>query len=165
MGQSTDGQICYGIAFPDGFSFPWDDHEKWWREVNGYKHPFKLYNNDESGYIGGVRDEKKIDAYYDHQHAWDKEHPFPVELVNYCSGDCPMYILAVKETCKNNSRGYPEKFNPAELKVTEEQKQSLLDFCNKYLGEKISEHNNDEYISEDNKIVLEPEWYLTSYWG
>lgn len=35
MGISTDGEICYGIIFEDGYEFPWDidhegDPEMWW---------------------------------------------------------------------------------------------------------------------------------------
>ena len=104
MSQSTDGQICFGIAFPEGFEFPWgDDSEKWWRTINGYKPPFKLYTDDNEDYLdelGNVtreRPEKRIDAYYEAQRRWDAKHPFPVLLVNYCSGDYPMWILAVPE--------------------------------------------------------------------
>jgi hypothetical protein len=178
MGQSTDGQLCYGIQFHEGFEFPWENYgeEEWWREVNGYKPPFQLYSDDnESGYAPGIKtknglygrveveDEKLVDSYYEHQHEWDEKNPIPVELVNYCSGECAMYIIALKESFKSANRGFPEVINPEELKVTEEQKQKLLDFCNKYLAEVIEEYNSDEYNEE--KIVLEPKWYLSSYWG
>src|SRR5437868_783086 len=57
---------------------------------------------------------------------------FPVELVNYCSGDYPMYMLAVPSSILSNSRGYPEEFDPIKLVVTDKEKAPLIDFCKKY---------------------------------
>ena len=165
MSVSTDGQICYGIYFGEGFSFPWEKYSeyKWWRKVNGYKRPFDLYTEGDADYIGGVRPpQQKIDEYWEHCHQWEEVHPFPVKLVNYCSGDYPMYILAVPESVISNSRGCPQEFDPAKLQVTEEQKQSLIDFCEKYLGEAIEENNSESY---NEKIELKPAWFLSSYWG
>lgn len=167
MSTSTNGQLSYGIIFDEGFEFPWTkdpwdgDERHWWRDVNGFKNSKEIYSNGD--YIGGKRpNESVIDAYYNEQHAWEKANPLPIELVNYCSAEYPMYMLAVPETCKSNSRGDATVFNPAELVVTEEQKAKLMEFCQKYLGEIIDEFNNDEY---NDQIVLEPNWYLTSYWG
>lgn len=163
MGVSTDGQLCYGVPFPEGFEFPWEKYseEKWWRKINGYKPPFMLYNED-GEYLSGVKPpEALVDQYYEHQNEWDKANPFPVEVVNYCSDDCPMYMLAVKESVKNNSRGYPEEINPAELTVTDEQKKVLLNFIENYIKEKVDEYAEDY----SDKLSLEPKWYLSSYWG
>lgn len=163
MGVSTDGQLCYGIPFPEGFEFPWGGKSEstWWREVNGYKPPFMLYDEDGDYLNGNKPTEDLIDKYYDHQHAWEKANPLPIELVNYCSGDYPMYMIAVKGSLTNNSRGFAQKINPAELVVTDEQKQILLDFIEKYIKGSVEEY--DEEWSE--KIKLEADWYLTSYWG
>jgi hypothetical protein len=169
MSTSTDGQICYGIPF-ENLDFPWEgkyegDIEKWWQDVNGFKHSVEIYSDtDKSGYIDGQKPKQSvIDTYYKEEREWLKTNPLPVELVNYCSGGAPLYILAVPESFKSNSRGFPLEFNPAELQVTPEQRQNLIDFCEKYLGEKIAKHNDEEY--NDVKITLEPKWYLTSYWG
>jgi hypothetical protein len=154
MGVSTDGQICFGIPFDDGYSFPWDngdfsgDIEDWWRIINGYKSPFELYDED-GEYIDGVEPTRKqTNEYYDAQNKWDREHPMPVSLVNYCSGDCPMWMLAVPESFKNNSRGCPEKFDPKDLTVSQEAIDKLLKFCKDY----------------DIEYEGEPAWYLTSLW-
>jgi hypothetical protein len=71
-------------------------------------------------------------------------------------------MVAIKGSLKKNNRGFAQEINPSELTVTDEQKQVLLDFIEKYMKEKIDEHNEDEY---DEKVELEPKWYLTSYWG
>lgn len=153
MGVSTDGQLNYGIVFDEGFEFPWserDDVEDWWREVNGYENPnFDPYDG-KGGYKPGVtRDDPRVTAYHLHRREWMAAHPIPIELVNYCSGDYPCWMLALPELKWCASRGCPERIDPAALVVTDEQRNSLIEFCKKY------------GIEHD----APPAWYLTSYWG
>jgi len=152
MGTSTNGEICYGIICDEGAEFPWDERgeiEEWWLlDVLKYKSPFELYDH-KGQYINGVVPSKdKLSEYYDHRHSFLKANPLPVELVNYCSLDYPIYILAVPGSIKRASRGYPIVFDPAKLTVSFDQVQALLDFC------------------EDHGIeVGEAGWVLSSYWG
>lgn len=152
MGQSTDGQICYGFKFDEGHEFPWDEHddiEAWWLDiVHGYKPPFEMYT-PEGNYVGGKRwPDEKINEYYVHRNKFEESlPPLPVKLVNYCSGDYPMYILAVPQSYKEANRGSPEAFDPSELVVTEHQQAALWDFCKTH------------GIEHD-----EPRWWLSSYW-
>jgi hypothetical protein len=152
MGVSTDGQICFGILLPDEENLPWgeEDCKKWWREVNGYTPPFQIY--DKYGdYIDGQKPKENIiDEYYKHQREWENLHPLPVELVNVCSGDYPMYIVAVPSSVSSARRGYPEAFNPDACKVSENEITSLIEFVRKYFPD--LQFNN-------------PQWYLSSYWG
>lgn len=39
----------------------------------------------------------------------EAEMMVPVTLIRHCSGECPMYIVAVKESHKRANRGYPIK--------------------------------------------------------
>jgi hypothetical protein len=156
MGQSTNGQICFGVVFEGDYEFPWDDElhtgdlEEWWLREAGFKpkHPI----HDETGnWIGGVKPtDAQYNLYFSEKREFKKAHPLPVEEVNYCSGECPMYILAVPSSLKSASRGYPKEFDPAALKVTEEEKAALIKFCEKYGLEPESP---------------EPTWLLSSYWG
>lgn len=157
MGVSTDGQLCYGANFEEA-SFPWDDESKyegdieaWWRDVNGYKRPFELY--DESGeYIDGVEpDKSKISEYYNHSSEWDKENPLPVSLVNGCSVDYPTWILAVPGTEETASRGYPQKLGdmPLDLTVPLDKLKAFIEFLEEHL----------EYNRENCG------WWLSSYYG
>jgi hypothetical protein len=152
MGQSTDGQICFGIKFDEGFEFPWkDDLEDFWLEkVLGFQRSFQLFDND-GEYIDGIKPPQSvIDKYLQEKSDFEESHPqCPFELVNYCSWECPEYILAIKRTCKSANRGYPDQFDPSTLTVTKEEIESLIDFCHKH-----------EIICES-----EPAWYLSSYWG
>lgn len=157
MGQSTNGQICFGILFEEDYEFPWmtsDDEDwngidDWWiYQVHGFKHDIDLY--DENGHhIGGKPPSAEdLEKYYGPKRAFEKAHPIPVELVNYCSGDAAMYIMAVPRTVRTARRGYPEIFEPADLVVTEEEKTTLIKFC--------EQHNID--------MPDEPKWYLSSLW-
>lgn len=155
MGVSTNGQICYGVILDEEEEYPWqefdDDIDEWWTcGILGFKHSFEMFT-PEGNWIGGKewpREER--DKYYQEKRDFEQANPkLPVELVNYCSGDYPMWILAIPDTCNSARRGYPESFNPADLIVTDEQKQGLIEFCEKY----------------GIKYQIEPSWYLSSYWG
>lgn len=154
MGVSTDGQICFGIMFEEGAEFPWDedfggDIDEWWMHVTGYVPSIHPYTGDGKYAPGFSEHDPRIKEYYDEQRAWEKEHPCPIELVNYCSADCPMYIIAVPRTCNSCRRGYPEKFDPTDLTVKASEGEGLLEFCAKHGIE----------------VEGKPEWYLSSYWG
>lgn len=153
MGVSTDGEISYGIPFEEGFYFPWvehDDIDDWWLEVNGWKPPVEIFD-DTGNYAGGVQpSNENISAYYASRRAFQEAHPLPVELVNVCSGSHPIYILALIGTGLVAHRGYPKLFDPASLVVTDEQRNTLIDFCKKY---------------DIDTNGVQPGWYLSSYWG
>jgi len=155
MGQSTDGQICFGVLLDEATDLPWDndidagDLEMWWMRMQGYRPLFTLW--DETGnYVNGVRPpEEKLKEYYDHKHAFEETHPVPFALVNYCSQNYPLYILAIASSERVANRGYPKSFNPADLNVSQDEINNLLKFC----ADHGIEYNN------------EPGWWLSSYWG
>ena len=95
---------------------------------------------------------KQINEYYNHKQTFLKEHPVPVEIVNYCAGECPMFILAIPGTVKTASRGYPLRFVPKDLEAmipSFDIVQTLRSFCKKY----------------ELKYQGPPSWFLSSYWG
>ena len=154
MGTSTNGQICYGIMFEDEYEFPWDsdeydgDIDDWWlRAVLGYKPSFELYNAD-GNWIDGIKPAKeKKDAYFQELRDFKAQNPkIPVELVNYCSGDFPMWILAVPSSCIEAYRGDPLAFQ--DLSVGWKDTEALFKFCNDYGLSGSNAH-----------------WWLSSYWG
>ncbi len=164
MGISTDGQICFGIPFAEDYIFPWDnekyggDFEDWYLyEICGYKNPFELYDG-KGDYVDGEKpSEDKISKYYDTRSNFCQAHPLPIEPVNYCSGDCPMYMVVILRTFKTNSRGSPCAFDPKELTITDEEKQDLVIFCEKYC--RPAEDTYCEFPK------MEPKWYLSSLWS
>ena len=150
MGVSTNGIICYGISFEEDFEFPWDDDwDEWWIKICGYKPLFEMY--DEKGeYIAGMKPaQEDRDKYWDHKYKFKKEHPMPVEIVTHCSGDYPMYIIAIPRTVMSASRGYPLEFFPDDLKDTLEDENILLQFC------------KDHGIEHEEM----PKWWLASLWN
>lgn len=162
MSISTDGEICFGILTKEEFEFPWDadeydgDIEKWWiYKICGHKNPFEIYD-DKGNYLDGEQpSEDKIFTYHKSRREYLKENPLPVELVNYCSADYPMYLLSVPKTSLRCERGYPTVFDPNKLVVSREQIEKLVSFCKKYCS-------GGEY---DSPLDFAPKWYLTSYWG
>lgn len=153
MGVSTNGQLCYGIIFEEGFEFPWDkgnyegDMDEWWMEVSGFKPTMDIWDDDDTKKEGVTEEDKK--RYYAERWKWCKDNPVPVERVNYCSGDCDMYILAIPSTIKTANRGYPEELTENALQIAGNAATKLVEFCEKY----------------DIEIEEQPKWWLSSYWG
>ena len=154
MGLSTDGQICFGVLLPDpddmDGEYPWgDDLEEWWRGETGYHPPFELFT-PEGDYIDGKEPSKdRIRAYFDARREWDAAHPLPVELVNACSCDYPLWIAAVPGTVRTAGRGRPVTFEPSGLVADPEKTAALVAFLAKYLP---GEHED-------------PAWHLSSNMG
>lgn len=155
MGVSTDGQLSYGVVFEEGFEFPWDsedfggDIDAWWESVNGFVNPVEYPFTKEGDYKPGMNDKSpQIAEYFAETRKWAREHPIPVELVNYCSGDYSMYIVATKHI--SNSRGSTEVIKLEDLLSNQWLWEfTLLEFLTKY------------NIEHDKK----PAWHLSSYWG
>lgn len=127
-----------------------DGIEYWWKSVKGYKAPYEIY--DEHGeYKDGVKPEESVfREYYDHRHDWEEKNPLPVKLVNYCSLECPMYILAVPNSLITANRGCPTSLSKKEFELSNDEIQVLIDFCQDY--------NIECDISEMT-------WHLSSYCG
>ena len=153
MGVSTDAKIFYGIAFEDGYEFPWDGHEDiedWWiYGVNCFKHSFELYDADGNYLNGRKPSEEEISRYFGEKISFSKAHPIPVELVNYCSSNYPIYALAVQGTVITTSRGHPEVIDLSSLIVDNEKVDAMLKFC------------NDHGIELKRNLS----WILASYYG
>jgi len=159
MGVSSDGQICYGIAFEEDYEFPWldekwsdDKEEDWWiTDICGYKPPFEICN-EHGEYFDGIRPtQEKINQYFKHYQAFKEENPMHVEIVKHCSDNYTMYIIAVPGTFQWNSRGDVEEIKMRVIKPDEEK--NVIDFCEKYCKP------NDEYYKFPE---MKLRWLLTS---
>ncbi len=152
MSTSTDAQLFYGVYFDEDTEFAWgDDIEGWWvYEINGFKHSFELFDSAGNYLNGREPTQEENRKYWGEYTEFLNANPLPVELVNYCSGDCPMYAIAVKGTVMTAKRGIPAIVNPKLLRVTMEQETALVSFLDKH---------------DLTGFVDEPAWLLTSYWG
>jgi len=154
MGTSTNGLIFYGIAFDEEHEFPWstefEEIEDWWiYGFHGFKHSFELFDA-EGGYLNGREPSKEESGrYFAESRLFFENNPLPVELVNYCSGDCPMYALAARGSVITAKRGHPIEFDPRSLSVADDASDVILKFC------------SDHGIQPPKP----PEWLLASYWG
>ncbi len=152
MGVSTNGQICFGLLYEEGFEFPWNEDgqelEDWWRDVCEYK-PSKEVYDSKGDHLPGIG-KADIDAYYAERRAWDEAHPCPVAEVNVCSGDCPIYILAIPSTVKTARRGYPEVLAPdLDFQFKPGAREAFLSFIQAY----------------ELQTDAVPAWYLSSLWN
>jgi len=84
----------------------------------------------------------------DEDEKWgDDTKDFPVELITHCSGEYPMYIIALKNTHVWANRGYPQ--------VIEEL--PIINIGTIVVARRWCEANDIEW--------QEPKWLLCSYWG
>lgn len=154
MGTNTDGQICYGILLDEDCDpLPWDaeeydsDIDGWWLDEMHFENSMEIY--DTCGRMEGVTRED-ISKYFEERRSFLEEHPLPIEVVNVCSLDCPMWVLAIPGSTITASRGYPVEIATSHFNLEHrEWDKSLLAFCKTF------------------KIEFEdkPKWYLSSYWG
>lgn len=154
MGVSTDGIIGFGVLCEEDTLLPWNmegvyDIEEWWLDVSEYVPEFQPFTKEGDYAEGWSRGDSRFHKHYEDISAWLKEHPVPVEIVNYCMDSAPMYALCVPGTVIRCQRGYPTLFTPGLLSITNEQSSALLSFLEQW--EIVS--NND------------PQWMLMSYWG
>lgn len=163
MGQSTDGQICYGILLDDGIEFPWDadefggDEEGWWRKISDYKPLHVCFVSDD--YAPGFgKTDPRVGEQFAHERAWLDANPLPFKMVNCCSGDYPIWIIAVPDSFISCYRGEPTKLLQRDEfsgmvctpgVVSWDEVEALIAFCKKHS------------IAPD----AIPAWYLSSYWG
>lgn len=182
MGQSTDGIICYGYLLGE-VSFPWDDDEhagdidNWWAYgIHGesykpqHKSPFDAKGNwDAAQGFFNKRDRRHSEdsgqeAAYK---AWSEERDahkaalpeLPVEFVNSCHCEHPVWIAAVPDTVMNARRGYPEEFIPSSLAANMDHVEEFEAFLREYMVPYIVEDCDDSFE------LPVPSWYLGSYWG
>jgi hypothetical protein len=132
MGMSSDGILVFGIALDE------DEQPKFmrdWMEDNDY------FDFEEFLWTHlGMQDAE----YEDRRKAVDSS---PVDLVVHCSYDYPMYVLAVRGTDINASRGYPYIFSSGFPAIT---------------GEQITAFKK---WAEEQGIEGEPSWILCSVLG
>lgn len=152
MGVSTNGQICYGVLFEDGYAMPWDESrhtesEWYYRLFPDYPTADELYT-EEGNLKEGVTQEELITRLTQRRAYRDKKEDLPFEAVNVCSCDYPMYILAVPGTTKSAARGYLEVLDFNDLQPDPVALDKFLSF--------MSEHFPD--------IDVKLEWYLSSLW-
>lgn len=155
MGSCSDATICFGIAFEEGYEFPWDsmefdnDLEDWWLSVNNYEPPFQLWQEDENGVFQYVEENRhRSSEYYQHQRDWLKEHPLPVEEHRCGSYECYNTVLAVPNTTVDGDWEYPTEFNPKDLVISPTDLRPFEEFIDKYVPD-----------------AKEPKWLLFGFYG
>lgn len=135
MGQSTDAILFYGILFEDEDEAPefmreagYDD---WWEFLEA-ESGLPLYG--EAGH-----------SFEAHQEYREKQ---PVDLIQHCSGDYPMYGLCVRGSEVTARRGYPISLEDGLPEISNDQEQAFFHWCEKH-----------------NIKLQDPKWILCSNWN
>lgn len=158
MTQSTNAQICFGILLDDDNEFPWldeqwnDDIDGWWLYQQGYE-PIKQCYDENGEKIKGIS-EQDVEYFWGERRSFLNNNPMPVEIVQHCSCDYPMYILAIKGTFQDAGRGYPLSFKPEELILPEQfDGENDANYFLKYWADKWG-----------LTYTGQASWYLSSLW-
>ena len=148
MGQSTDAILVFGVSVPEGEEPEWlrdMEAQEWWRVQQGYEPPYRPYTEEGEYAEGWTPGDPRLPAYFQHGWDWDKANPCPFDALPHCSGDYPMYILAVPGTETRAWRGSP-------VAITELRKVEM----------------GDEYQDAVGKLGFDAgaaQWWLCSMWS
>lgn len=147
MGTSTNGILAYGIDLGEDFGFDYDEPQPAWIDdeddeapetvllaANGFTEPEPDITTDRDGWRSWRSRQR------------DAKKDLGVELVHYCSGDVPMYILAAKhfEVYRGD---------------TEEVDFDLPKNANERLAWALDVLGLDKFKDQ------RPKWLLASWWG
>ncbi len=110
MGQSTDALAAFGFDLGSSEDFEWpealavpddDGNPEAWPDLSGYLERRAGLTKPTTG---DYKD-PAWSAYW--AAAREAEVAFPVDLVQHCSGEYPMWIFALRRTVQRASRGSP----------------------------------------------------------
>jgi hypothetical protein len=147
MGQSTDGILFYGFPIEEdtangnviaGLSPEGDEPE---RPENLDADVDYDYSDQDTIWA------KKFGLKGGYKEVWKHQETYPVTIGRHCSGDYPMYYVAIKESELTANRGYPQEVKSLEVNLA--WKHQLIEFCKVYGLEPPAKFG----------------WYLASYWG
>lgn len=173
MGVSTDAILCYGVDFgeePDGLPFYdeengvdfdewvysltpglsnthlWDTYYEWEKTPEAQALRATTYNLVPEFEKLNPQWRDELNEIYARRR--EAENNAPVELVYHCSGDYPMYIVAVKGTTVKAWRGEPQEITTETFEIDVKHLFAAQRFC------------------EEHEIPFEdPTWILCSYYS
>ncbi len=156
MGSSASADLWYGIyVSEEDYEFPWSEHdsiEAWWRELNGYKPPFKRYSNEEGEPLNdGTPDADQVTKYYAVRREWDERNPIPVKPVNTGINDFRMISIAVPGAVHGGGGDCDAtELDLTKLVISPDALDKFNEFVKMYLPDLM-----------ENKLA----WYLSAYYG
>lgn len=143
MGQSTNAIMAFGFdlgeELPDSFEANAEDDGE---DDGGFESDDFLLRDYDAG-IPEWQPGLSPDYWKDKRDALAK---IPVDLIQHCSGDYPMYFLAVRGTQRTATRGNPTQ--ASQYLIGQDEIDALRAFCDKHGIE-----------------WQEPKWYIFSMWN
>lgn len=151
MGVSTDGLLFLGILIDEESECPWEDE----KDEDGETGTWYSWED----HYARLKGCPKPDVPYDtpknkalHSAYWDAKRKIleacAVEMDTHCSGEYPLWYVALKRLRWSASRGSPDSFEVLPV-ATDEDRAAVVEFC------KLM----------DIKCEEKPQWHLASYWG
>ena len=161
MGDRASSTICLGVRV-EGENVPWKDcddgEEEWWRSETGFvRQGPELYTPDGNSYLGGAEpSEEAFAAYFAEPREWSEVHPLPVQIVRTGSGydGDTDEIIAVPGTVKSTDWDEPIEFDPVAMVG-----KLYTDL------ELAAAYTRFRMFQAKYKILGQPAWLLSSYWG
>lgn len=146
MGQSTDGLVAFGFDLGEQEELPEALLEAGRQDGDGFEWQSVVSVLTDLTPPGVEWEDTFVQVYRDY---WAKQREatenHPLEMVCHCSGECPMWFLAVRGTVTRAKRGFPQ---PVEMPaVSDEAIKALHGFCERF-GLKWQE----------------PRWHVFSMW-
>lgn len=132
MGMSTDAILCYGFSVGEEEETPeWlepfdGDFDDFLASIEGLTPPYKDY--DQKRFREDSSYHAEWSLYWEKKNALEKV--FGIQLVRHCCCDAPMYILAIGDSVRTASRGYPEEIGQS-IEALKEWRETLKLFCKK----------------------------------
>lgn len=139
MGQSTDAILAYGFDLGEDLS----EHG----DLARIEDEFDGDDGDFFASLVGIHPY----GHPDRQSLEERQRllkTLPVELIRHCSGDYPMWFLAIPGTKQEANRGSPTRVLPQGMIISEYDNRRFLQWCR--------EHRID---------VDGTGWYIMSDWG
>jgi len=123
MGISSDGILFYGVALDEDNPFSGKDVE----DIAG------AWNNKHGCPKLSYRDASKAEweAWCEEKAKWEKTGS-GIRIGCHCCDSYPMEYVTLIAHEHTASQGYPEEIDLAKLAPTQEQKDSLREFCEKH---------------------------------
>lgn len=179
MGSRPSSTIAYGVCFPEGTKFPWDnnwnnDFYEWLFKIDGFKAKTILPDiyDEEGNYKEGITKEQKLERddaltkYFRERSEFRKKHPEKIVIVQTGSDGCFREAI-----CLINSYHYinwdneffeiPEKMKKNLFEIAKDDMQYFNDFIQNHIIPYI-EKNKTEY---DEEIDYTPKWLWSCYYG
>lgn len=149
--MSFEALLVFGIPLVEGTDLPWredpddpaedDEVKDWWVKETGFEPTVQVWTAD-GNYLDGFDDDSpEIEQYFVELRAHLKKNPLPVEVVEHCGSEHPMYVLAPPGVVIRANPGDLVSLGEAMAAAIEKgvDHRSVREFARKYFGDDVAD--------------------------